>query len=222
MSDLAALEILASINKLASEIKTISPSTEVTIWKQPWVGAVTGVIIGFFLNSIKDGLSKGKQINSKLKCIRAEVEDIKRNASYGIKCCVDFFNEFDEGVKHKINVQLSTDANSYCFEKFYIDVVLKLNENQRFQLVQTYKQLAHSLDMKNRYIKKASENSLTNTTKNDYLQSIIYTYASVWHSANNYLSDYSESQYNVAEIIKELGIKANFIDKMDKLKSASH
>jgi len=222
MSDFAALEILASINKLASEIKTISPAAEVPIWKQPWIGAVTGVIIGFFLNSIKDGLSKGKQINNKLKCIRAEVEDIKRNASYGIKCCVDFFNEFDEGVTHKINVQFSTDANSYCFEKFYIDVVLKLNENQRVQLVQTYKQLAHSIDMKNRYIKKAAENSLTNESKNEYIESIIFTYASVYHSANNYLNDFSESQYNMTAIIKELGIKVNFIDKVEALKGTSH
>ncbi|MGQ8708431.1 hypothetical protein ACUTSW_20930 [Serratia sp. TSA_198.1] len=48
MSDLTALQILASINKLAGEIKLITLPLEQPFWRQPWMGAIAGVIIGNF------------------------------------------------------------------------------------------------------------------------------------------------------------------------------
>ncbi len=207
MSDLVALEILASINRLASEIKNITPPVESSIWKQPWVSAVVGVIIGFSLNSWRDRSLRRSQVIDKLKCINAEIEDLRGNAAYGLKCCVDFINAYEKNNNDKINIQLPLDSNSYCYEKFYIDVVLKLTSTQRSLMVKTYKHLAYSMDIKNRFIINMAENLLTNIQKESNIRTLMITYATVYYSANCYLTGNAEKEYSVGNIIDELGLK---------------
>jgi hypothetical protein len=85
MSDLAALEILASINKLASEIKSINISpVELPLWKQPWFGTLAGVFVGFSLNYLKDFFLQGNVKRNKIKCIKYEVTDIQRTCIDGM------------------------------------------------------------------------------------------------------------------------------------------
>lgn len=222
MSDLAALEILASINKLASEIKYISVSpVDLPLWKQPWVGTIVGVVVGFSLNSWKDRSLRKSQVRDKLKCINAEIEDLRDNAAYGVKCCVEFLNTYDKNNNEKINVQLPVDANSYCFEKFYIDVVLRLTSTQRTQMIKTYKHLKYSTDLKSRFIKNMAENVVTNKQKETNVSALIMTYASVYFSAKCYLNGNAEKEYRVGDIIKELGIQFDHMDKVDTLNKAS-
>ncbi|MBB6114233.1 hypothetical protein F4826_001111 [Rahnella inusitata] len=211
MSDLAALEILASINKLASEIKSINPPVETPIWKQPWIGAVVGVGIGFSLTFFKEIVSNKSLKKNKKKCIDYEVQDIRHNAALGIKFCVEFYNEFDKVSNKRIQLKLPTDSLTLCFEKYYADVVIDLPHKKRTALVKIYKHLGHYSDVRDRYVKNAGEKALNNIDKKSYVDVLILAFAHVYHSSKQYeYKDYT-NDFSVKALIEELGLKADFI-----------
>jgi len=216
MSDLSSLEILASINKLASEIKSINPPVENPIWKQPWIGAIFGVAVGFSLTFFKEIISNKSLKRNKKKCIDYEVQDIRNNAALGIKFCVDFYNEFDKLSNKRIQLRLPTDSLTLCFEKHYADVVIDFPHEKRTALVKTYKHLGHYSDVRDRYVKNTAEKALSNIDKKSYVDVLILAFAHIYHSSKQYEYKNHPDDFSIKGIIEELELKADFIARHEE------
>lgn len=213
MSDLAALEILASINRLASEIKTISASTsDFPLWKQPWFGAIVGVFVGFSLNYFKDYFLQGAVKRKKLKCINYEVEDIKQTSSVGMQFCMDFYNQYNNDGNGRIQIQFTPEMITKCFEKFYSDVVADISHSQRDSLVKTYQHLSHYTGIRERFLKTMAETALSNGQKEKYIFIMVDCFANIFYSANCFLKNKKSNKFKMPDIIKEMGVDSHGFD----------
>jgi hypothetical protein len=215
MSDLAALEILASINKLASEIKSINISpVELPLWKQPWFGTLAGVFVGFSLNYLKDFFLQGNVKRNKIKCIKYEVTDIQRTCIDGMTYSMGFYNEYVKQEDARIQVQFTTEMVTKCFESFYADIVAYISHSQRDSLVKVYKHLDHLMDTRSKFLKAMEEKPLTNKQKEKYVYIMVDCYANIYFSAKCYLTKSELKQFKVHDIIKEMDVDSHGLDHL--------
>ncbi|CAI1039252.1 hypothetical protein [Serratia fonticola] len=219
MNELSALEILASINKLTSEIKSINPPIEQSFWRQPWIGAVTGVIIGFSLNAVKDRFTSYSLITKKIKCLEFEVAQISEMAKSGLERCFEFYDEQHKNNGERIQVVLPPESVTLCFERFYPDVVARVSDSRRNSLVFTYKHLEHAIGIREKFMKDMSENPLTNRRKGQYINVLANSYAHVYYSAQCFLKDEKMKGFDMLVVVNGIGIKSPYLDMLNKSES---
>lgn len=217
MSDLTALQILASINKLASEIKLITPPLEQPFWRQPWIGAIAGVIIGFSLNAVKEKFTISSLINKKIKCMEIEAQQIMETSKVGVKFCIEFYSDFDNDNVERITVTLPPESVSFCFDRFYPDVVMNISEVRVRNLVLTYKHLDYVHSIRKEFIKKMSETSLSNKEKSNYIDVIFQAYIQCYYSAKCFINSDENKQFNNLEVINDMEIVHPYLDFMNKI-----
>jgi hypothetical protein len=215
MTELAALEILASINKLASEIKSINISpVGLPLWRQPWFGTLAGVFVGFSLNYLKEFFLQGSVRRNKIKCIKYEVADIQRTCIDGMKYSMDFYNEYAERNNVRIQVQFTTEMVTKCFDSFYAETVAYISHSQRDSLVKVYQHLDHLMDVRSKFLKAMEEKSLNNNQKEKHVYIMVDCYANIYFSAKCYLRNSEMKEFKVHDIIKEMGVDSHGLDNL--------
>ena len=112
MSDLAALEILASINKLASEVNNMNQSKGFS-----WVGPIIGVMTGFSINLIYNYIYKKLQTNRYRKCINNEVKRMKNHAVVRIEAILKSLDDMLVDSNRMPN-DMPMNFKVICYEKF--------------------------------------------------------------------------------------------------------
>lgn len=216
MDNFAALEILASINKLTSQIADLPKSSNSGFW-QPWMGTIVGVVIGFSLNYLKDYISQFSDVKNKTNSIRFEVEDIKDNAAYGLKCMIEYYDHFYKNPNKRLDVKLPTEVARSCFDKYYHEVVLPMTKEQRNSLVKTYVHSSYAGELKRKFIKEISEGGVSIRNKNNQIDSMIYSYLHVYHSAKSFLEDLPDTLFRPIDIFNELNLDSDYISLINSL-----
>lgn len=208
MSDLAALEIIASINKLASEVNNMNQSKGLS-----WVGPIIGVITGFSINLLYTSFSKNQQTKRYRKCIDNEV---KRMRVHSIEKLNLILLALD-------NLLLDSDDfptevpmvfPSICYEKFYHEIVDTLDEKENKNLCNSYGYLADA-ESKVIYLEELAKKGELDNIYN-VLEVILTSYCGVCYSVDVYLGADDTNKFKGVEVLKQLGIKSTYIDMLIK------
>jgi len=217
MNEFSALEILASINRLTSEIKSINPPIEQSFWRQPWIGAVTGVVIGFSLNAIKERFTSHSLTTKKVKCLEFEVRQISEIAKSGIEMCYSFYEEEYRDEGNRIQVVLPPGVVTLCFEKLYPDIAASISDSRRNSLVFTYNHLGHAISMRDKFIKDMAENKLSNSRKSQYIDSLANSYVHIYYSAECFLKNEEISTFKPLDVVNRMGINSPYLDILNEM-----
>lgn len=220
MSDLAALEILASINRLASEIKSINPPVEVPWYKTyiALISGVTGITLAFIYNSCKEHFGNKKKIKKYKRCIDNEVVRLKRHSHLRVEFTLKTLDSLIESPKSFILVG-SIGFLSTCFDKFYHEVVHVLDDKQNNNLCFAYTYLndaeKHSLAIE----EIASKGDINGVFS--LLEVMLSSYCGAYCAAEMYFGADEVTEFNNVEIAKKMGLKGRYIDMHNKTQANS-
>ena len=215
MSDFAALEILASINRLASEIKSINPPVEVPWYKTyiALISGVTGITLAFIYNSCKEHFGNKKKIKKYKRCIDNEVERLKKHS----KMRVEFtLNTLDRMISNPNVIPWvgSIGFLSTCFDNFYHEVVHILDDKQNNYLCFTYTYLKdaekHSAAIEE-IARKGEINGIYNL-----LEVMLTSYCGAYLTAEIYFGAEEVNTFSNIEIAKKMGFSGRYINLHDK------
>lgn len=216
MDNFAVLEIIASINKLTSQIADMPKPNSSGFW-QPWMGTIVGVIIGFSLNYLKDSISQSSNIRKKINSIKFEVEDIKDNSAYGMKCMLEYYDMHYKNPGKHVDLQVPAEVVTLCFDKYYHEVILKINKEQRDSLVKTYVHALYAEEQKRNLLIEMRGGGLSLAKKNYLVDSMVSAYAVTYHSAKLFLEDLPRSTFRQIDLFNELGLESDYISKVNDL-----
>lgn len=206
MSDLAALEILASINKLASEVNNMNQSKGFS-----WVGPIIGVITGFSINLIYNYIYKKLQTNRYRKCIDNEVKRMKNHAVVRIEAILKSLDDMLVDSNRMPN-DMPMNFKVICYEKFYHEIVDTLKEEENNNLCFAYSYLADG-EAKTEILDDLAR---TGKLHNIYslLEGMLTSYCGLYITAKLYIASEVAKEFDKVEIANELGIKSTYIENL--------
>ena len=216
MSDLAALEILASINRLASEIKSINPPVEVP-WYKTYIALISGIVgitLAFLYNTVKELIANRKKSNNYKLCIEEEVFLTKKQLIKYINTSCHIV----ERIKHEETIENYSHApevTSVCYDEFFPEVILKFSPLARKKLMQIYSSIkavnSHLIHMKSLYYKQDNIG-----LQNAALDLLIVSCACYSH-LKDFENDYEgDETFDITVITKELNIEFHFFDELNE------
>jgi len=218
MSDFAALEILASINRLASEIKSINPTMEVP-WYKTYIALISGLAgatLVFIYNWSRDSWSNYKKSKIYKSAIDEEMDIIRSEMLKHIPMACKMLDSIHETGELKVYVH-SPEITSVCYDKFFPDIMVKYTSFQRRKIMRLYSKVkevnAHNLSLKAKFVKLES--------KSDGLASAFFFLTSCinCHVLLNEIQNDKifKDEYEISEILVLLEIKSSFMDHLDTL-----
>lgn len=203
MSDLAALEIIASINKLASEVNNSNQTKGLS-----WIGPIVGVLTGFFINLAYNYFQSRVKHKKFQKTVEGEISRMKKHAERRIKSLLSALDATLE------NPQTFPYAGSIgfsiiCYEKYYHEISSNLNDNQNNMLSFCY---AYIIDAEKK--SESFEDFLKNNDRSsaiNYTEKMIVLYWGSYKAIESYFSGKEIESINITDISKSLGIDSSFL-----------
>lgn len=217
MNDLATLEILASINRLTSEVRSFNPQVEVP-WYKTYITLISGVIgitLAFLYNLIKDYVGGWRRRKTYKKCILEEMDIINDNMKdyipLGCKMLDNIFKDKTLGVYSH-----SPEVTSVCYESFFPESILNFTSYERKKVMQLYSKVnevnVHHTYLKNKFL-KSIEKTDTLEVAFFFLTACVACFILLKEIKDG---DDKNSKYDFDYVIKELGIKSEYIEKIRK------
>ncbi len=216
MSDLAALEILASINRLASEIKSINPPVEVP-WYKTYIALISGVVgitLAFLYNIIKELISNKKKKGDYKACIVDEMLLTKKQLIKFISTSCHILDKIKQGKPVDYHTH-APEITSVCYDKFFPEVILEFSPLTRRKLMQLYSSVK-AVNSRLIYLKSLYYKSQSTDFEDAALDLLIATCACYSHLKDIESNYEGDDTFDVVDITKELNIELNYFNGLDE------
>jgi len=182
----------------------------------PVISAITGVVIGLFLNSLKEYITEKSRQSKYRELIRQEIELAVEDS---IDLARRLTKELDECTSNKklMRVYIPNLA-TICFEEFYPKLVVSYNSHERECINRVYNNMAliNSSSTKNYTATLGKDFSTCFNRANDIFISVIKLY----HAYSNLYLGYKEKEIAIEYFLKKNDIESKFYqDMIDKSKA---
>lgn len=176
----------------------------------PIISAITGVVIGLFLNSFKEILiSKAKKKRYKLLI----EQEILLAIEEAIDLAKRLSNQLDECMDKQKPIHLYVyDISCICFEKFYPDIIDSYESKER--------QLIHSIYSQISFINSFASKSITSPIGKEYSASfnkgndIFISIVKLYQAYINFYLKKDMKEISIEYFLKENEIKSEFYTGM--------
>lgn len=209
MKDVVLLGALESIHKTLENMNS-APSTFMLICISS-VSGLIGVLVGFLIQSYREGIKEESKINTKKKLLEYELNRLMENSIIAIKTCSYLLNNHTRIDRRKILVP--NPSLRMFYESYFIDVAPYFSDEKRDSTTVAYEQILE-LDNNISYIEDSTSSNLDMRLYNyEYIMSLA---TMAYKHAENALSE-SPIRYKLVcqdhvKLAAKLGCKCSHLE----------
>ncbi|HHT0026166.1 hypothetical protein ACV1MK_00565 [Klebsiella michiganensis] len=198
--------------KLSEILKIASSKTQGNTAMTAIYASLLGVGIGFSLTLIKDWLSGRAKKKKYLNCIKWEANYLKDAAVESFKCAHEMLNSMYHN--ENIAIQISSGYSTVCFEKYFHEVLLELDDKQKNHLCKAYATVKGIFEV-NEWLTSESKGS----TQDMMFIKLKLLLNRSWRIITNvdvFLGNEDSIDSNIVITAKKLGISSRFLTHFEE------